>query len=50
MVLPKEEWIQHINKCFFQTSAHFLYHRNADVIETIEPIKKITFAFYYEKP
>ncbi|WP_269091619.1 RQC-minor-2 family DNA-binding protein [Priestia megaterium] len=46
----KEEWIQHINKCFFKHPLISLYHRNADVIEAIEQSKKSPLLFIMKNP
>lgn len=46
----KEEWIQHINKCFLKHPLISLYHRNADVIEAIEQSKKSPLLFIMKNP
>jgi hypothetical protein len=46
----KEEWIQHINKCFFKHPLISLYHRNSDVIEAIEQSKKSPLLFIMKNP
>ncbi|MFP7735974.1 hypothetical protein ACLHDF_21730 [Priestia aryabhattai] len=46
----REEWIQHVNKCFFKRPLISLYHRNAGVIEAIEQSKKSPLLFIMKNP